>query len=419
MKLRLLIFTVLFSNHFSMNAQSFYEKGWVVTVSGDTLKGFIADENNKRLVDRVVFKRKVKDKPQYLKPTELKSFFIYPNQYFESHPVTINDQIGRKTNNVQHFLYRSEAGYISVFSMPIRKIIFLKKQGDTVLQPLFLTITTKDELNNARIDTLTNSNLNAYGTGTLDFRYNYIYVLSKLFNEGQTYSPKVFPLEESRIIYEVRQYNKAIHPQYKSNPLAIKEKRRPIWTVGLNYVAPLHPYYGVENLLSFGTKENLSPQRWEYEILVGIAGKKTMKGISIEASYSKMSKTKYLYSYKNSSNAGPDQIFDGLYETDNSIISFRVNYTTNITTKLSPYFSVILSGYNTVKTQFTKDRGTNVVQYLSNNESFFDLGLHQSLGLQYAITRKHVVRAELDFYLGDWDLNEGIIKVGYQYRFWK
>ena len=40
-------------------------------------------------------------------------------------------------------------------------------------------------------------------------------------------------------------------------------------------------------------------------------------------------------------------------------------------------------------------------------------------GLQYALTRQHLLRSELNFTLDDLKLNNALIKIGYQYRFWQ
>jgi hypothetical protein len=417
MKSKLLILTLLLGCNLRSQAQSFFEKGWVVTTSGDTLKGFIAEQSHKQLVFEVIFKTKKNDDPRVFKPKEAKSFFIEPNQYFESHLVTINNPNGRKTNDAQYFLYRSEAGYLSVFSMPLKKLIFIKKQGDSVLYPLYMTITTKDENNNKRVDTLINENLDRYGSGRLGIKYDYIYTLSKFFNEGQSYQAATFPLEESRIIYEVKKYNNKIHPNILPQPIITKRKWKPTWSLAVNYLIPVNQKK-YDSRLSF-YNQIFSSTIQGYEFLVGLHGQNRTKGVSIELGFNKILDINSHYSYSNTGAGSPPQYFDGNYESVDINKVFRINYTTNISTKFSPYFSVILNSEKNKYTQSETERSTNSTRIISNEDCKSVETIIESVGCQYAFTKEHLIRAEFNFSFADLAFNRAVFKIGYQYRLWK
>jgi hypothetical protein len=416
---RFIIITFLISFNYNSSAQTFFKKGWVVTPMGDTLHGFIADDNQIKLGSEVSFKKQKKDNPKTFKPTELRSFYIEPNQYFESHPVTIKNEKGLRNNDLHQFLIRSEAGYLSVFRTVVGEIVFIKKEGDSTVQPLFMTVKVKDALNKNQSDTLTNERLDGYAGTTLTFKYDYIYLLAKYFNEGQSYSPTIFPLEETRIIEEVRRYNKAVHPNFKPNPPVIKEKWRPIWSMAVNFFKPIRPIGFEENsFYTAGTKTRLSPSIWGYEILGGLHGSKKMKGISLELGYYNLSNVLYKYTYSNiSSSSNVPQYFDGTYENKVTAWLLRVNYTALSSARFSPYFSAIILDETDVITDIRTERGTSNIQYLAYDSK--NTSIITCVGLQYTPTRQHIVRTEVNFSLGDLSFNKAIFKVGYQYRFGK
>ena len=417
MKQSILLLALLFIQYNTIFAQSFYEKGWVVTKSGDTLKGFIADENHARLSEEVIFKTHKNAQPQHFTPIDIRSFFIEPNQYFESHPVTIYDSGSFNTNKVRQFLYRTEAGYVSVFTLPINNLIFIKKQGDTTVQPLFWTVTRLEGPNKDRIDTLTTPNFEDYDRERLMFSYNYLNTLAKAFNRPKPYDPKDVKLEESAIIHEVKKYNQSFHLKFQPQPSVIKQKWRPIWAIGLNYITPVNQKGYVENADSYFNKNITSPNLWGYEIVGGLYGRHKMKGVSFEVGYNKMSKISYNYSRSYLSFGTTPQYFDGEYESKLSYISLRLTYTASITTKISPYFSVVAQRTTQIVRQFEKERATNWV-YVDETFPYKDIDRFYAVGCQYTPNRQHVFRAEINFTQKGLKEKKTLFRAGYQYRFW-
>jgi hypothetical protein len=410
-------------------AQNFYESGIIVTQAGDTLKGFIRDDRAPDLTFAVYFKQHQNDKPHRYLPDAVKAFFLAPDQYFEAHTVSISGREGQTRRMERVFLHRIESGNLSVFMFEFagKPAYFLKKHGDSTLHPLFMSVQQSNDAYAIPMDTLTDDNdhqtllIGEYLLGS-----EYLKTFIKLTKDGKKYQRERpdFRLTESAVTYAVRQYNRRVHPKFKTTTLHLNEKGKPIWTLGINAFTPLAEdrqlKKNIERVLSF---QRLTSQAWGYEIMGGITGYGKMKGVGLEVGFGSLSAVEYKYLRSVESAIIGNITHDGTIRFQRNNYLARLNYAFSSSARFSFYSSVGVAITHTNSTAYILGQNnpnplTFVVvdDYALNRstEAFF------ALGSQYAFSRNHVLRAEMDWSPAPLERPfRYFLRVGYQYRFWK
>lgn len=123
-----LLLTFLFCSANLLVAQG-VEKGYIVSLSGDTLYGFLQDSDYESLSQTVVFKPSRKAPEPNYSPTEIQAFGFRKREHFVSHLVSfsLRSDNGWEAVSKQCFLLRIENGPLQLFEL---------KDGQD--QPLFL-----------------------------------------------------------------------------------------------------------------------------------------------------------------------------------------------------------------------------------------------------------------------------------------
>jgi hypothetical protein len=418
---KLLILLLLLTHFIQADAQSFFEPGIIVTNSGDTIKGFIADEKHTKLNNEVYFKKNNKSKPQRYSPNDLQSFFISPNQYFESHAVAQRNKKAGEYTFDKHFVYLVESGYISVYKLnDIEGAAYLlKKEGDANIYPLFMTVRMLYAQNAQSIDTITAFNMYTPPAGKINFGNEYLTTFAQLFNDWRKYKPHDFKLTEGSITSEVKNYNNNAHPRFVQKKLFLYQKTKTTWAIGVSVFMPLSAEKqlknSIDNVTSF--KVNSNPI-WGYQFSIAWFGQNQRKGLSIEAGFAKLSNVNYNYAYKNGNVLIPVSFqVQTDFTRQNGFL--RVNYATNSSKKLSVYGSLGVSNPVVKGNVFIKQVGTTIT-YNSTAPTFTVSKIEPftAVGLQYALTREHLFKLEFDYAFPPKARTfDAFVRLGYQYRF--
>lgn len=250
-----LVLLILCSISGLLNAQYGLEKGYIVTNQGDTLNGFIRIDKVSQLNQRVEFALKAGDSLKAFLPNDLKSFWIFPNLYFESHKVL--SKIPNSYMTPQRlFLLRIQKGYVSVFKVEkkIGNAFFIKKADEDRISALYMCVkaVTDDNFQKRTIDTVTEFNIDDY-RGRYYFRKDYIDTLKGFFRDWEGYKSYNFNLTELDIVSQVAAYNKEVHKQdftkeeYKVRPSNL------LHTVTIRLISPLFPR---QDILRYANEPN-------------------------------------------------------------------------------------------------------------------------------------------------------------------
>jgi hypothetical protein len=410
-------------------AQNFYESGIIVTQAGDTVKGFIRDDRATDLTFAVYFKRQQNDKPHRYLPDDVKAFFLAPDQYFEAHTVSIRGREGQTRRMERVFLHRIESGNLSVFMFEFagKSAYFLKKHNNSTLYPLFMSVQKSNDAYATPIDSITDyKDDQTLFIGEYLLGSEYLKTFIKLTKDGKKYQREQpdFRLTESALTYAVRQYNRRVHPKFKTSTLYLNEKSKLIWTLGINALTPLAEdrqlKKNIERVLSF---QRLSSQAWGYEIMGGITGYGKMKGVGLEIGFGSLSAVEYKYLRSAESAITGNITHDGRIRFQRNNYLARLNYAFSSSARFAFYTSVGVSLTNTNSEAYILGQNNNnpltfvvVDDYALSRttEAFFALGSH------YAFSRNHVLRAEIDWSPAALERPfRYFLRIGYQYRFWK
>ena len=107
-----------------------YHRGYVITLQGDTLRGFLQDAPYQALSRWVQFKSDRKSEARRYFPADLREFGFFDGDCFRSFPVEFRLRRpggGWRTHTEQRFLYLLEEGSLSLYEL-----------RDEAVQPLFL-----------------------------------------------------------------------------------------------------------------------------------------------------------------------------------------------------------------------------------------------------------------------------------------
>lgn len=124
-----IIFFFLF--HFKSNAQSGnYFKGYIVTVSQDTIQGYIRDDSRRKIAQNVYFKRNENGQEEVFTPNEVKLFFYEPSFHFEAIKVNIEN------DEVKQFIRKLVNGTTDLYQIVTAKrqleYVFVKGSGESI-----------------------------------------------------------------------------------------------------------------------------------------------------------------------------------------------------------------------------------------------------------------------------------------------
>jgi hypothetical protein len=433
MKLKIAILATFLGLTNVISAQAFFEQGIIVTNVGDTLKGLIADSRNDELAKMVIFKTGPNDSTQQFTPDDLKSFFLVPNQYFESHPVSIVDSRNGNKKIARRFLRRIESGYASLYKLSLtgKSMFFLKKEGNADVIPFYETIKYTEESGKIRVDTLTEWNKNDLEQDKFTSGKEHLRLLAKEFRDWQGYQPQLAPLTESDLKREIRAYNRAMHTDFNPKNINLKHKKATVWTIGVNGFSALRETARLRYLFqydlninsladpdNFATFEVLSPRSLGFEIVAGLNGIGSMKGISIELGYGQMTASNLIYSINRRDFSGTNYILEGAFDIKVRNFIARSNYLVATSTRFSPYVGAALMIQRNESTLTEKIRGETSEKMQKNlfvNKPIVAPSL--VLGGQFAFSRQHAIRAELDFAIQKRvRVYQSLIRVGYQFR---
>jgi hypothetical protein len=433
MKLKIAILATFLGLTNGISAQTFFEQGIIVTNAGDTLKGLIADSRNDELAKGVIFKASPSDSTQQFTPDDLKSFFLVPNQYFESHTVSVAENRGGNKKIVRRFLQRIESGYASLYKLSLtgKSTFFLKKEGNTDIIPFFETIKYIEESGKTRVDTLTEWNKNDLEQDKFTSGKEHLRLLAKEFRDWQGYQPQLAPLTETDLKREVRAYNRAMHADFHPKNINLKNKKTMVWTIGVNAFTALRETARLRYLFqydlsvnsisdpdNFSTFEVLSPRSLGFEITTGFNGIGSMKGISIELGYGQMTASNLTYSINRRDFSGKNYVLEGAFDLKVRNFLARSSYLVATSTRFSPYVGAALMIQRNESMLTEKIRGETYEKTKKNlfvNKPIFAPSL--VLGGQFAFSRQHALRAELDFAIQKRArVYQTLVRVGYQFR---
>ncbi len=118
-------------------AQNF-KKGTVITIAGDTLQGFIADEAYEKLSKQILFKPNKKEvEPTVYTAHDLRSFEFADGDFFISHSVSFSSKHSKEYNSDMRFLhrlYRNEKTSLYELNDWQENPLFIQKlQGEIIL----------------------------------------------------------------------------------------------------------------------------------------------------------------------------------------------------------------------------------------------------------------------------------------------
>ncbi len=119
-----------------ISAQFDFRKGFIVTLEGDTIKGFVKDQTFDKLSKQVIFKITRNTDPIIYLPSEIKAFSFADGDVFESFEIdyTCNDRKGNtKSVSNRRFLNQIIGGELSLYELTSdEKPLFIKKEGQAL-----------------------------------------------------------------------------------------------------------------------------------------------------------------------------------------------------------------------------------------------------------------------------------------------
>jgi hypothetical protein len=425
-RITILFLFLLFS--LDLSAQVGFEEGVIVTQSGDTLRGFIADDRPFELAKQVLFKKTKDAATQTFLPNELTSFFIVPNQYFESHRIEFYDKTREEKVVEQRFLLCLKSGHISLFKLDlfVDYVLFLKKMDSNTFKPLFQTVRYTNYTGVYSIDTLTQFEMTNYNGRNFYFGNEHLRILARELSDLKGYQPKSILLKESSIINEINTYNSAFRKMPSPKNLKINVKRKPLFTVGLT------GFYGINQgkRLNIFLKEyasfvpssfkQISPQSIGYEVNVGIRGRNNLKGMSLELAYANASTAKAEYFVSLGNTDGSITLVDGIYQIKPTYLILRGNYLSSNSSRFTTFIHADYFRYN-YQSSFTEAiknerKNINKVNYLSIPTKGH--GVSIGVGGLFALNANNILRTDFEVAIQkSLRLFPAHIRVGYQYRF--
>jgi hypothetical protein len=399
----------------SLQAQTFFEKGIIITKKGDTISGFIRNDVYGKLTFDVYFKKTEIGGIRHFTPDSLRAFMIAPDQYFESHTFFQKESPTARYTNKKYFLRRIQSGYLSVFELDFygKYTYFLKKHGETTIHPLYMTVKPRN-VDNPKIDTLTDNRNNAYPEAAYSYGTEFLKTYSLLIKDWKDYKPHKFTFDEATIKREVAAYNRAMHPQFQSPMLMLQSPQKWLFTLGFNATTPtnLAGRYRPDDVNNYTV---ISKQHIGFEVVAGVLGRGIFKNFGLEIGFSQTRPLKTTYNYRLS---GPSGIgWDGEQEIKYQNFLTRVNYTFMLTRKVSPYISV---GYSRGNVKVKQKQVGWQPPYFVDEKSLNNTGneLFFAGGLQWSPTTKHNFRAEVDMSPPFFERPyASFFKLGYQFRF--
>jgi hypothetical protein len=420
MKKKHIVLLVIILQSLTSFSQYFYEKGYIVKPSGDTIWGYIRSESFNNLSQRIFFKDKQNNLTSY-QPNSLKGFFIAPDHYFESHFITIwKDNIDRlklpeKTSDFK-FIRKIIAGKLAMYQYDATNqynTLYIKKDN-AVLHHLLLFVKQFNKGDSNQKSQIIDSLPQKEKLPITDYVYGkeYLKTMANNMQDWKNYVPKEFSLTKNDIKREVINYNKDVNlADFK---ILSKSK------ININLAA----YYGVllnnENILpetfmkAKRTAQTIIDPSYGYQFIVGFSNRTFSKGILLELGYM-YQKRDFMAVVANNSDRE-----DYIYNARSNHYFLRLNVNLLPFWRVSPYVCVGLGvGASTVEGIYKRsfqinnipfeqignyDKSTNINQEILVGG--FNVFLSKSHALKFEYSPKSFIQSVLPL--------SASFKIGYQ-----
>ena len=402
--------------------QFLYQKGYIIKPSGDTIRGEIRDQPNDVLSQSIFFRERGTGKTIAYTPSDLKGFFIAPDDYFEAFTIPVwtvgFDKMVDKSTQTK-FIRKLVQGQLSmyVYDAVNNSDVYFIKKNDAPVKPLLMTVKQfivgekTDDISYKTIDTIPDKRYVL--AGDYIFGKEYLKTLYSAFSDWKDFKPHEIPLSSNAIKREVVQYN-----EHVKSPIVTKvlSKGR------LNF--NVSAYYGFvydyeKDLLSYNDYRirpiNLEPTSSanHFQIFVGIGNRSFTKGVTFELGY--------ISQKRNASGIQPGELQNIFYsyEDNSNLFLGRVSWTIFPSFRFSPYaFFGFGAGSSTVKQTAKKTnlRFGTVTEIPISDKITSITQENFGIGVNLLITRNHAIKVEYSpavFKLGELNLSPAL-KIGYQ-----
>lgn len=417
-KKHIVLFCIILKS-FTSFSQYFYEKGYIVKPSGETIEGLIRNESFDDLSQRIYFKDN-QNKIMMYEPKSLKGFFIKPDHYFESHLITVwKDNIDRskfpeKSSDFK-FIRKIVAGSLSMYQYDAAtqyKTIFIKK-NNSALHPLLLLVKQIKAGDANKMPVVLDSLPIMGSLPIIDFVYGkeYLKTMANEMKDWKNYIPKEFPLTNNSIKQEVSKYNQDI------NAADFKILSKPKFNVSLS------AYYGYllgnENILpetfikAKPMAKSITEPSFGYQFVVGLSNKTFSKAITLELGYIHQ-KRDFSATVINADRE------DYTYNARSNLYFLRMNVNLLPFWRISPYVCVGVGvGASTVEGIYKRSFQINKIPYeqIGNYNKNSDIN-HEILvgGFNFFLSKSHAIKFEYSpksFIKSELPLSASF-KIGYQ-----
>jgi hypothetical protein len=391
----------------SLLAQSGFKSGYILTSTGDTLRGFLADEEEIYLSQRVEFRAtKSAAKVDYL-PSEIKGYAFENGATYLSAILNLPSSYGPVGKPV--FLELIENGPIKLYTLhrSANKTGLILQKGAGPLEPLFRSVRTKQtdtKTQQPPIDTILNE---AYvlppGDYILGSEYKRV-IAAAIVDKKGGFEVATLAFQQEKMIKEIRAYNSTMTggvgvPQKKKNEMYIY--------IGAGYIRAFSSDVLYSPVTFFSKLEFPAIQGFQFK--TGYSNTKISKNIIFDLNLVQVSNS--------AKGARTVTTYNPSYtmSTRFRYIELSARYQFFATKVISPYAGAGIS-LGRVKFNYTEtDPAFNYSFVRDRNET--NITPHISGGLQGRIGDQHVIYAGINSTLGSKFGTLPALQFGYMYRF--